>query len=66
VVGFDDVESSRFAVPSLSSVAPDKTELARVALEMLHERIGGLQVAPRDVRVPHRLVVRESSRHDPG
>lgn len=61
VVGFDDVDSSRFAVPSLSSVAPDKAELARVALAMLLERVGGLEVAPRDVRVPHRLVVRESS-----
>lgn len=61
VVGFDDVDASRFAVPSLSSVAPDKTELARTALEMLLERIAGLQVAPRDVRVPHRLVQRESS-----
>ena len=62
VVGFDDVESSRFAVPSLSSIAPDKAELARTALEMLLERVGGLTVAPRDVRVAHRMVLRESSR----
>jgi DNA-binding LacI/PurR family transcriptional regulator len=61
VVGFDDVETSRFAVPSLTSVAPDKARIASTALELLLERVAGAQVTPRDVRVPHRLVIRESS-----
>jgi LacI family repressor for deo operon, udp, cdd, tsx, nupC, and nupG len=61
VVGFDDVESSRFSTPSLSSVAPDKAAIAGAALDMLIERMEGSSVRPRDVRVPHRLVLRESS-----
>lgn len=61
IVGFDDVEGSRFATPSLTSVGPDKAEIANAALEMLIERIEGSQVSPRDVRVRHELVVRESS-----
>ena len=61
VVGFDDVDASRFCVPSLSSVAPDKAAIASTALEMLIDRVGGSSGPPRDVRVEHRLVSRESS-----
>lgn len=61
VVGFDDVDESRFTIPSLTSVSPDKTELARTALAMLIERIGGSTTPARDVRVEHTLVVRESA-----
>ena len=61
VVGFDDVDASRFAVPSLTSVAPDKAAIAKSALEMLVERVDGSRVGPRDVHVPYELVARESS-----
>ena len=61
VVGFDDVDSSRYATPSLTSVSPDKALIARTALDLLVERIGGSTVPPRDVRVPHTLATRESS-----
>jgi LacI family transcriptional regulator, repressor for deo operon, udp, cdd, tsx, nupC, and nupG len=65
VVGFDDVEESAFATPSLTSVRPDKGAVANVALEMLIERIHGSEVAPRDVRVGHELIIRESSTQVP-
>jgi LacI family repressor for deo operon, udp, cdd, tsx, nupC, and nupG len=61
VVGFDDADGSRFLTPSLTSVRPDRPEIARASLEILLQRIGGLDARPRDVRVPHELVVRESS-----
>jgi DNA-binding LacI/PurR family transcriptional regulator len=61
VVGFDDVEESAFAAPSLTSIRPDKGAIANQALEMLIERLRGSETAPRDVRVGHQLVVRESS-----
>jgi LacI family repressor for deo operon, udp, cdd, tsx, nupC, and nupG len=61
VVGFDNVDGSRFTIPSLTSVSPDKSELARTALEMLIERIEGSMVPARDMRVGHTLVVREST-----
>jgi LacI family repressor for deo operon, udp, cdd, tsx, nupC, and nupG len=61
VVGFDDVEASRFATPSLTSIRPDRAEIARSALEMLLQRLDDPDVEPRDVRVGHELVVRESS-----
>ncbi|MDQ0793007.1 LacI family DNA-binding transcriptional regulator [Streptomyces sp. B1I3] len=73
VVGFDDVEGGRFSVPTLSTVAPDKAAVAKVAVELLRRRIaeaarspdpvdaaqpGG---APEDRIVAHRLVLREST-----
>ncbi|WP_280922816.1 substrate-binding domain-containing protein [Streptomyces sp. MZ04] len=65
VVGFDDIEASRFSVPSLTTVAPDKREIARVAVSLLLERIEGADSGPmppvRDHSVGHRLVVREST-----
>jgi len=64
-VGFDDLEQARYAVPPLTSVAPDKPELARLAVAALMERI---EAGPAEKPGPavvqyagHRLVVRESS-----
>lgn len=61
VVGFDDVEASRFATPSLTSIRPDRAEIARAALEMLFQRLDGLEAKARDVRVGYELIVREST-----
>jgi LacI family repressor for deo operon, udp, cdd, tsx, nupC, and nupG len=63
VVGFDDADGSRYLTPSLTSIRPDRPEIARASLEILLDRIEGGTGAPRDVRVSHELVVRESSAH---
>ncbi|MFG2316985.1 LacI family DNA-binding transcriptional regulator [Streptomyces tendae] len=70
VIGFDDVEGGRFSVPTLSTVAPDKAAVAKVAVQLLQHRIeeatapdgavSGAQ-APQDRIVAHRLVLREST-----
>jgi DNA-binding LacI/PurR family transcriptional regulator len=62
IAGFDDIEDGRFATPSLTTIAPDKDELARVAVDLLSSRIAGEpQAPPREVQAAHRLVVREST-----
>lgn len=66
LVGFDGLEEGRYSVPTLSTIAPDKQELARVCVETLLERIearaaGTREPEPRDLPVPFELVVRESS-----
>jgi LacI family repressor for deo operon, udp, cdd, tsx, nupC, and nupG len=61
VVGFDDADGSRYLTPSLTSVRPDRPEIARASLEILLQRIEGDHGAPRDVTVPYELMVRESS-----
>ncbi|MFE1588387.1 LacI family DNA-binding transcriptional regulator [Streptomyces sp. NPDC059402] len=70
VIGFDDVEGGRFSVPTLSTVAPDKAAVARVAVQLLQHRIEEATApdgaeseaqAPQDLVVDHRLVLREST-----
>ncbi|MET7570682.1 LacI family DNA-binding transcriptional regulator [Streptomyces sp. NPDC005492] len=62
VVGFDDVEAARYTAPPLTTVVPDKGELARLAVKALLERIDGVEDEEATVLVAgHRLVVRESS-----
>ncbi|GGO57030.1 LacI family transcriptional regulator [Streptomyces daqingensis] len=62
VIGFDDVEETRYCVPSLSTVAPDKTQLANLAVEALLARVAGDPEAPHTtLHAPHRLVTREST-----
>ncbi|HEV2887738.1 MAG TPA: LacI family DNA-binding transcriptional regulator [Jatrophihabitans sp.] len=62
VVGFDDIEEARFASPSLSSISPDKREIAEVSVDLLCRRIRqGSTGPPVDVVAGHRLRVRESS-----
>lgn len=62
VVGFDDIEASRFSVPTLSTVAPDKQEIARAAVSLLLRRIDEPDAgAPRDHVAGYRLVIREST-----
>jgi DNA-binding LacI/PurR family transcriptional regulator len=63
VVGFDDIEATRFSIPTITTVAPDKRGIARRAVRLLLDRIeagapGGPAV---DETAGHRLIVRESS-----
>jgi DNA-binding LacI/PurR family transcriptional regulator len=62
VAGFDDIEDGRFSVPTLTTVAPDKADLARVAVDLLAARLSTTEGAPpREQTVPHRLIAREST-----
>ncbi|SEL17412.1 LacI family DNA-binding transcriptional regulator [Streptacidiphilus jiangxiensis] len=71
VVGFDDIEDGRYGGVSLTTVAPDKAAIARLAVDCLIARIeagaGGAAGADRAAIVPrrilpgHTLVVREST-----
>jgi DNA-binding LacI/PurR family transcriptional regulator len=75
VMGFDDIEDGRYSTPTLSTVSPDTARIARLAVDLLAERLGeqgaGAAVSggpPRELRVEHRLVLRESTmgRQAPG
>ncbi|HZG05399.1 MAG TPA: LacI family DNA-binding transcriptional regulator [Streptomyces sp.] len=71
LAGFDDIEDGRYSTPTLTTVSPDKGQIARTAVELLDARISGpgragrrggggvLQV--REVEADYRLVVREST-----
>ncbi|MGW0908554.1 LacI family DNA-binding transcriptional regulator [Streptomyces sp. NPDC002853] len=60
IVGFDDIEDGRFSHPALTTVSPDKRQIAERALQCLADRIYSPdnQVPASDLTIPHRLVVR--------
>lgn len=61
VVGWDDSPESAFAAPSLTSIAPDLGELARLAVASVLRLVDDPHSPPRVEQAPYRLVVRESA-----
>jgi LacI family transcriptional regulator len=62
VVGWDDVEDSRYSTPTLTTISPDKQEIASIAVGFLAARLGKEGgAAPRSVTAGFELVVREST-----
>lgn len=74
VAGFDDITEGRYAIPSLTTIAPDKTGLARRAVDMLAGLLDRFHASTEDPAkpaaapvpegnavVPYRLIAREST-----
>lgn len=61
IVGFDGTEESAYSLPSLTTIAPDKSAIARAALDLLQHRIGDGQRSPTNVQTPFVLEIRGSS-----
>jgi DNA-binding LacI/PurR family transcriptional regulator len=63
VVGFDNIDESRFSVPSLTTVDGGRAEIARTAVDLLVERIEekAPRQPPRTITPPFRIVAREST-----
>lgn len=63
VIGFDNIDEARFAVPSLSSVDPGRESIAEMAVQMLVERVRekGEPRPPRLSKPEFHIVTREST-----
>ena len=62
VIGIDDIEDGRYAMPALSTIEPDKQAIARLAVTLLIERIKGQRTqAPESIMAPFRLQARAST-----
>lgn len=61
VMGFDDIEDGAFSVPTLSTVAPDKEQIATEAVRTLAARVRGEEDDARELTADHRLALREST-----
>jgi DNA-binding LacI/PurR family transcriptional regulator len=61
VVGFDDIAETRYSNPTVSTISPDLTGLARSALEMLARRIDGYTGAAEEIPVAWTLEARETT-----
>lgn len=62
VIGFDDLDETRYSLPALSTIAPGRSQIARTAVELLVARIRGTDVGPpREIFTDFSLVAREST-----
>jgi DNA-binding LacI/PurR family transcriptional regulator len=62
VVGWDDVEDGRYSTPTLTTISPDKHQIAALAVDFLAARLGdGRSEPPRESTADFTLAVRESS-----
>lgn len=62
IIGFDDVDEGKYSLPSLSTVDPGRREIARLAVEVLLDRVEkGPEEPRRELRSGFRIVEREST-----
>ncbi|WP_295699703.1 LacI family DNA-binding transcriptional regulator [Lapillicoccus sp.] len=62
VIGFDDIDETRYSSPTLSTIKPGLEDIATTSLDYLMSRIGAkTSPAPRTHLAPFDLLVRESS-----
>ncbi|HEV7184884.1 MAG TPA: LacI family DNA-binding transcriptional regulator [Leifsonia sp.] len=63
VIGFDDIDETRYSLPSLSTIDPGREEIAETAVRVLMERIADpdRSLPPREFEAAFRLVQREST-----
>lgn len=61
VAGYDDVWESSYLTPALTTIGFDKSELARVAIELLAARIAEPGRPSETVTLPFELLVRDST-----
>jgi DNA-binding LacI/PurR family transcriptional regulator len=61
VVGFDDIDEASYSTPTLTTVDPGRRQIARIAVELLVERMGGADSEHREIVAPYELHIREST-----
>ncbi len=61
VAGFDDIEDGRYSTPTLTTVAPDKQQIAARALDLLLRRLDGYDGKPTTARADWTLITRQST-----
>jgi DNA-binding LacI/PurR family transcriptional regulator len=60
VVGFDDIQSASYQVPSLTTIRQPLREMGRLGAKMLLQKLHG-ETLPSQVVVDPELIVREST-----
>jgi len=66
LASFDGLEEARFSVPTLTTIAPDLTAMASIAVSALIERINATTVLPhRQMSCPYDLIIGQSSQRAP-
>lgn len=62
VVGFDDIKFARYFSPALTTVAQPVDNIGQQCVEILLDVIDGKAIAQKTVVLPHKLVIRDSTK----
>ncbi|MDR2663499.1 MAG: substrate-binding domain-containing protein, partial [Treponema sp.] len=63
VVGFDDIDIAKYLAPQLTTVSQPLTEIGeRTALALYRQITGDGAAAEEEQILPHKLIIRESTR----
>ncbi|OUM94166.1 MAG: catabolite control protein A [Thermobacillus sp. ZCTH02-B1] len=66
VVGFDDIRMAHMFIPRLTTIEQPVYQMGVRAVQKLHELVTNGRVSELRERLPHRLIVRESTARPPG
>ncbi|MFJ6392513.1 LacI family DNA-binding transcriptional regulator [Streptomyces sp. NPDC091972] len=61
VIGVDGIQEGEYSSPTLTTIAPDKAHIARLAVRTLAGIIEGTASSPSEARAPYRLLIRGST-----
>ena len=61
IIGYDDLELCQYLHPTLTTFAQPKGEIGETAIQLLLERIEDPKLPPREILIPPRLIIREST-----
>jgi DNA-binding LacI/PurR family transcriptional regulator len=61
MIGFDDLEITRYTCPTLTTIAQPKEEIGRAAVQRLIELLEGSAPDGKRILIPPMLVMREST-----
>lgn len=61
VVGFDNIDETLYSTPTLTTVDPGRTQIARNAVELLVKRMAGDDSEHEEIVAPYQLHIREST-----
>jgi LacI family transcriptional regulator len=62
VVGFDNIESSNYFIPRLTTIHQPIDEIGERAALSLHRRITNGAITDPEIIIPHKLIIRESTK----
>lgn len=66
IIGFDDIEIAAYLVPSLTTVRQNRAEIGQTCADVLLKMLDGSNMEPEEIRIPTRLIIRNSCRRYAG
>jgi len=66
IIGFDDIEIAAYVVPSLTTVRQDRAMIGQTCAETLLKMLNGTNANSQRIRIPTRLIIRNSCRRYAG